>query len=100
MFSDDLSFNKLAEQLHTSSGPYGLYTAGNAVDRNTMTCMRAQAIGHNSVFKTVWWKVDLGRLYNIYSIDIIFKSYETYGMRICHYRVAESMPFVSIVQLL
>lgn len=100
MFSDDLSFNKLAEQLHTSSGPYGLYTADNAVDRNTMISTRAQTIRRNSDFKPVWLKVDLGRLYNIYSTDIIFKSYENYGMRICHYRVAESMPFVSIVQLL
>lgn len=100
MFSDDLSFNKLTEQLHTWTGPYGLYTADNAVDRNTMTCTRTQTIGPNSDFKTVWWKVDLGRLYNIYSIDIIFKSYENYGTRICHYRVAESIPYVSIVQLL
>lgn len=97
LFSDDLSFNKLAEQLHTFTGSYGLYTANNAVDRNTRTCTRTQTIGRNSVFNTVWWKVDLGRLYNIYSIDIIFKSYENYGTRICHYRVAESTPFLSII---
>lgn len=63
----------------------GSYFANNAIDRNTVTCTRTQPIGRNDVFKTVWWKVDLGRLYNIYSIVIIFKSYEnigSYGKRI------------------
>lgn len=80
LFSDDLSFDKLADQSHTYPFLSSLYSAKNAIDRNTMTCSRAETIGPFSFFKTVWWKVDLGRLYNIYSIDIIFKNYESYGM--------------------
>lgn len=28
----------------------------------------------------MWWKVDLGGVYNIYSINILFKKYDGYGM--------------------
>lgn len=37
-------------------------------------------MGPNTFTKTVWWKVDLGRVYNIYSISIYFKNYDGYGM--------------------
>lgn len=37
-------------------------------------------MGRNSPFKTMWWKVDLGGLYNIYSINIVFKNYDGEGM--------------------
>lgn len=37
-------------------------------------------IGRNSPDKTTWWKVDLCRVYNIYSIDILFKNYDGFGM--------------------
>lgn len=76
-FTDDLSYNKLASQSHTVIGTD--YAAGNAVDRNSTTCMRAQAIGHNSPDKTVWWRVDLGRVYSIYSINVIFRTWDGYG---------------------
>ena len=55
------------------------YLAGNAVDRNISTCMRTEAIGGNSPYKTVWWKVDLGGVYNIYSVNILFKNYDGHG---------------------
>lgn len=82
MFSfwkDDLSYHKTATQSITFTGGETLYGAGNAVDRNTQTCMRTREIGRNSVDKTVWWKVDLGGLYSIYSINIIFKNYDSLG---------------------
>ena len=42
-----------------------MYKAGNAVDRNITTCMRTDAIGVNSRDQAVWWRVDLGGVYNI-----------------------------------
>ena len=78
--TDDLSKNKVATQSTTSPSPTDAYRAGNAVDRNTTTCMRTELIGKNSPDKTVWWKVDLGRAYNIYSVNILFKNYNGYGM--------------------
>lgn len=59
---------------------YHMYVASNAVDRNTATCMRTKGIGRTSKDKTVWWKVDLGAVYNIYSISILFKHYDGYGV--------------------
>lgn len=38
-----------------------------------------QPIGHTSPDKTVWWRVDLGRVYNIYSINVFFRSRDGYG---------------------
>ena len=42
--------------------------------------MRTGPIGPNSPYKTAWWKVDLGGVYNIYSVNILFKNYDGYGM--------------------
>nr|XP_022303638.1 receptor-type tyrosine-protein phosphatase alpha-like isoform X2 [Crassostrea virginica] len=74
---DDLSKQKIATQSTTATGPYDLYKAGNAVDRDITTCMRTNPIGTSPQIpeKTVWWKVDLGGVYNIYSVNIVFKSY-------------------------
>ena len=77
-FKDDLSYNKNASQSHTYPGT--AYGADNAVDGNTATCMRTDAIGGNSPYQTVWWRVDLGGVYNIYSVNILFKNYNGYGM--------------------
>lgn len=41
--------------------------------------MRTENIGPNSPYKIVWWKVDLGGIYRIYSINILFKLYPGYG---------------------
>lgn len=83
IFEDDISHNKIATQSHTYTGTIGTnqYDASNAVDGNTETCMRTKEIGLRSPDKTVWWKVDLGGVLNIYSINILFKNYETiYGV--------------------
>lgn len=82
MFSflkDDLSYHKTATQSKTYLGGETLYGAGNAVDRNTRTCMRTIDIGTNSPDKTMWWKVDLGGVYSINSINILFKNYDGHG---------------------
>lgn len=78
VITDDLSYNKFAIQSHTSIGQS--YGASNAVDGHTTTCMRTKDIGHNSYYKTVWWKVDLGAVYNINRISILFKNYDGYGV--------------------
>ena len=77
-FKDDLSYNKDASQSLTFPG-IG-YGAEKAVDGNTATCMRTEAIGPNSPYKTVWWKVDLSGVYNIYSVNILFKNYDGLGI--------------------
>ena len=81
--TDDLSKNKVASQsttyAATSSDAYK-YVAGNAVDRDITTCMRTETIGRVSPDKMVWWKVDLGAVYNIYSVNILFKNYEGNGI--------------------
>lgn len=63
------------------------YVAGNAVDRNITTCMRAEDIGATALVHTMWWKVDLGEVYTIYSVDILFKNYHGYGIdfHLLHY---------------
>ncbi|XP_052693423.1 multiple epidermal growth factor-like domains protein 10 [Crassostrea angulata] len=76
---DDLSHSKFASQSHSYIGT--IYEAGNAVDRKTLTCMRTQDIGTTSLKRTVWWKVDLGGVYSIYSINILFKDYDGYENR-------------------
>lgn len=69
---------KNAIQSSTRNGPYD---AENAVDRNNTTCMRTYPIGQNSPEKATWWKVDLGGLYSLYSVNIQFKIYEGYGKK-------------------
>lgn len=79
-FTDDLSYNKIATQSHTFIG-WNTYYASSSIDRNASSCMRTKAIGRISTHKTVWWwKVDLGGVYNIYSITILFKNYHGFGM--------------------
>lgn len=70
--TDDLSYNKVATQLNTYNDQN--HDAKYAVDKNTSTCMRTEDIGLSSLYKTMWWKVDLGGVYNIYSINILFKN--------------------------
>lgn len=69
-FTDDLSYNKSTTQSHTYLGTN--YVAGNAVDENSTTCMRTLDIGSNSQYKTFWWKVGLGGVYNIYGVNVLF----------------------------
>ena len=89
VLADDLSKNKVAEQSSNAIPPTkdpSRFVAGNAVDRNVTTCMRTEMIGPSSPYKTVWWKVDLGGAYNIYSVNILFLNYDGHGISIyiCH----------------
>lgn len=72
---DDLSSKKDASQIDNNVDIR--YYADLAVDRNVETCTRTNAIGLSSPDKTTWWKVDLGRVFNIYSINILFKTYQS-----------------------
>ena len=74
-----MSRNKVSTQSTTANGPIDAYRASNAVDRDITTCMRTDPIGDNS-YKTVWWKMDLGGVYNIYSVNILFRSYDGLGI--------------------
>ena len=76
---DDLSRQKTATQSTTYLGANDLHKASNAVDRDITTCMRTIDIGPTSPDKTVWWKVDLGGVYNIHIVNILFKNYDGYG---------------------
>lgn len=80
--TDDLSFQKVASQLGMS-WLESFYNANHAVDRNTTTWARTYDIGSTSKYKTVWWKVDLGEVYNIYNVTILFKNYDGYGIQFC-----------------
>lgn len=78
LFTDDLSFKAVASQTPLVIGQN--YVASKAIDGNTATCMRTDSIGYNSPYKSMWWKVDLGAVYSIYSIHILFKNYDGLGM--------------------
>lgn len=80
LFSDDLSFKAVASQSKMIEDPSNMYAANYAVDKNASTCMRTVAIGNTAPEKSTWWKVDLGGTLNIYSINILFKNYENFGM--------------------
>nr|XP_022306123.1 uncharacterized protein LOC111112691 [Crassostrea virginica] len=72
---DDLSKDKVATQSTTAVSSTDDFIASKAVDRDITTCIRADVIGTTSTEKNVWWKVDIGGVYNIYSINILFKNY-------------------------
>uniref|UniRef100_A0A8W8NIG6 Multiple epidermal growth factor-like domains 10 n=1 Tax=Magallana gigas TaxID=29159 RepID=A0A8W8NIG6_MAGGI len=74
----DISHNKIATQSHTYNDLFYKHGASNAIDRNAATCTRTYPIGGNTPVETVWWKVDLGGVSSIYSINIQFKSYDGY----------------------
>ena len=80
-----MSHNKDASQSHTFTGTG--YGAENAVDGNTATCTRTEPIGQNNPYKTVWWKVDLGGVYSIYSVTILFKNYDVYGIFLSYFHM-------------
>lgn len=62
-----------------------MYDASKAVDGNIATCMRTLDIGRTSPQKTVWWKVDLGEVYTINSINILFRAYNGYGKKFVNF---------------
>lgn len=63
---------KGATQMHTYHSNTQ-YAARNAVDGDTK-CSNAQQIGLRSPWKDMWWKVDLGGVYSIYSISLQFNT--------------------------
>lgn len=79
---DEISYKSgVATQSHTfEASPIETYVASNAVDRNPATCMRSLAIGLTTEIQTVWWKLDLGDVFNIYSVSIWFRNDAIYGM--------------------
>lgn len=78
ILTDNVSFKKMANQSHTYSNL--LDDAKHGVDGNSATCMKTYDIGVNSLIAAVWWIVDLGRVYRIQSINILFKNYDGYGL--------------------
>lgn len=42
--------------------------------------MRTDPIGRNNPDNTVWWTVDLGAVYNIYMINVLYKNYKDEGV--------------------
>lgn len=81
LFAENLSLKKNASQSPIiTPDPLNQYRAGNAVDGNTRTCMRTNDIGTAALNKATWWKVDLGGVYNIYDINVLFKNYDSLSM--------------------
>nr|XP_022311525.1 uncharacterized protein LOC111116798 [Crassostrea virginica] len=80
---DDLSIRKTAIQSTTEHGRNNAFQAANTVDGNITTCMRTQPIGAGThvPHKTMWWKMDLGGVYNIYRVNILFRNYEGNELR-------------------
>nr|XP_022305539.1 receptor-type tyrosine-protein phosphatase alpha-like [Crassostrea virginica] len=76
---DDLSDHKPATQKPKAENDR--YKPANAVDREVSTCMRTTDIGSTGNVHEMWWKVDLGGVYNIYSVNILFKNYGGYELR-------------------
>lgn len=93
---DDISYNKAATQSHTALGRTG-NDASKAVDRNTATCIRTLPIGLNNPETTVWWKVDLGGVYNIQSINIVFANYNGYGV---YFRIKSMQLCIAVLYII
>ncbi|XP_061170727.1 uncharacterized protein LOC133180175 [Saccostrea echinata] len=79
-YNEDLSRSKTTSQSKTWEcvipACMNYYISSNAVDRNEKTCARSTFIGEGATEKTVWWKVDMGDIYSIYSIDVLFENME------------------------
>lgn len=52
----------------------------NVIDRDIVICLRILDIGFGFKLKIVWWKVDFGKIYNLYNMVIFFRSYDGEGM--------------------
>lgn len=86
---EDLSYKKDATKFQNHQTATLQYKAEFAVDRNTTTCMRTDSIGKSSPEINTWWKVDLTHVCSIYSIRILFKNYNGFGL-IFFYQLAIS----------
>lgn len=49
--------------------------------------MRTEAIGTTSVYEKTWWYVDLGGVYNVYNIKILFMDYLGESKYVCPFVV-------------
>ena len=76
----DLSYTKNATQSTIAPSSTNAFSAAKAVDRDMTTCMRTNDIGRTSPDKSMWWKVDLGLVYTIHSVSIMFKNYIDKGV--------------------
>ncbi|XP_061185178.1 multiple epidermal growth factor-like domains protein 10 [Saccostrea echinata] len=80
-FTHSLGYDDLSAGKNASQGPTYLawrpqfYAAVNAVDRNNSSCMRTREIGSASPYRETWWMVDLGDIYSVFKIRILFKGY-------------------------
>jgi hypothetical protein len=94
---DDLSKDKDAIQSKTRlCSPTSQCLAKNAVDRIYSTCMNADAFGILTPYKTMWWSVDLGAVYSIYSINVVFKDYVSTSGDI-HGKPTQSILFQTLI---
>ncbi|XP_061185212.1 protein jagged-1b-like [Saccostrea echinata] len=77
LYGIDISRNKRTNQSATraciTDACKNFYLSSNAVDRNETTCSGIKVIGEGTSLKEVWWNVDLGDFYSIYSISVHFK---------------------------
>lgn len=74
------------------------YDASDAVDGNTEMFISTEPIGLTHPNKTVWWKVDHGKVFNIYSINIQFKNYDGKGVQL--YIIHMQLTYDVLIQLL
>lgn len=75
LFTENLSADKSTAQ-YRNIDTCNTCDAGRAVDGDMNTCMRTEDIGRTSVYdKITWWYVDLGDVYNVYNIRILFRDY-------------------------
>lgn len=96
LFTENLSENGQTDQyrnIDTSNCPF--CASGRAVDGDNGTCMRTEDIGTTSFYdKKTWWYVDLGGVYNLYNIRILFKDYPGYSKYVCPF--VETVYFSSV----
>lgn len=75
MLTENLSADKSTAQ-YKNIDTCQMCDAGRAVDGDISTCMRTEDIGiRSNNDKKTWWYVDLGGVYNVYNIRILFMDY-------------------------
>lgn len=95
LFTENLSENKQTDQYRKiDTSICQLCASGGAVDGNTGTCMRTEDIGTTSNTDKTWWYVDMGGVYNVHNIRILFKDYSGYSKYACPF--IKSVNFISL----
>lgn len=86
LFTENLSADKSTDQYRNIS-LCKTCGAGRAVDRDDGTCMRTEDIGTTSNNdKKTWWYVNLGGVFNVYNIRILFKDYSGHSKYVRNFR--------------